>query len=495
MYLDKEVFFEEMGRQGQSLGFNNIIIGSGPSEQVLKCVESGNFDEEFVEPDLGAPCTRNSWNKLPLMSAAMDTVTEAETAIVMADGGGRGVIHAGLNPEDQYLELEKVKRRLNGFVDKPHTLDESTTFEQVHKLCAELNFTTFPVTDTAGRLVGIVTGHQIKRSNSPEDLVADKMIPLSEVKTSSKMVDIEEAYRIMVEENINTLPIVDDSSTLAGLYVFSDVKSIVVDNSGMRNVDGKGRYVGAIAVPTDDSALERVKLCEEYLTDGGGIVVVDTAHGDGLFAFKTLQKLKENFPKIDFLVGNVTNPESALLLARMGADGIKVGQASGGSCTTNEETGIGRGQVTAVWECVRALREADFDIPVCSDGGVRFRGDPAKAIILGAMSVMVGSRFGSTDEAPGEKIPLADGSFGKVVRGMGSLPALRASAAARQRYGDSKKMPLPEGKEDIVSYQGPLAPILEGFRMALRKSMVYAGAADISSFQRNTPIEFDASRR
>lgn len=495
MYLEKEAFFEAMGRQGQSLGFENLIIASGPSQQVVDCIESGDFDVEFVEPDLSAPYTRNSRNKLPLVSAAMDTVTESKTAIIMPEAGGRGVIHAGLDPEAQFKELEKVKKRLQGFIEQPKKLKDDMSFEQVHNICSKYDFTTFPVTDSDGRLVGMVTNHQIKRSH-PDDMVVDKMVPLNELTVVTNPIDIREAHKIMLDKNINTLPIVDENDVVTGMFLFSDTQRIVEENSGMRNVDGKGRYVCDIAVPTDDAALDRVELCYEYLADGGGVVTLDTAQGDGLFAFKILKKLKEEFSGIDLMVGNVTNPESAVLLARMGADGVKIGQASGGVCTTNQVTGIGRGQITSTWECVRALDAAGFgDVPVCSDGGVKNEGDPAKAIVVGALSVMIGSRFGATDEAPGEKIQLDDGTWWKVVRGMGSPDALKVSAAARHRYGDGKKMPLAEGRSDLLPFQGPLGPIVNDFRMALRKSLIYAGAVDIESFQRNTAVEFDARRK
>lgn len=495
MYLEKETFFEEMGRQGHSLGFENIIIASGPSQQVLECIETGNFDVDFAEPVLSAPYTRNSRNKLPLVSAAMDTVTESDTAIGMAEAGGRGTLHAGLDPEAQFKELEKVKKRLQGFIESPKRLQDSMTFENVYNLLEKFKFDTFPVVDCEDRLVGLITNQQIKRSHA-SDLVVERMVSRDKVRVSKGQIDIHEAHQIMIKEDINTLPIVDEDDRVTGMYLFTDTKRIVEENSGMRNVDSKGRYICDIAVPTDEAAIERVKLCEEYLVEGGGVVTLDTAHGDGLFAFKTLKRIKEEFAGIDLMVGNATNPESAILLARMGADGIKIGQASGGVCTTSEVTGIGRGQITSTWECSEALRKAGFeDVPVCSDGGIKNEGDPAKAIVVGALSVMIGSRFGATDEAPGEKVQLEDGSWWKVVRGMGSTEALKASAAARHRYGDGKKMPLAEGRSDLVPFQGPLAPIINSFKMGLRKSLVYAGAADIASFQRNTAVELDARKK
>ncbi len=491
--LEKPEFFESMANQGWSLGFDQVIIESGPSEQVKRCVQTGNFDEEFAEPDLSAPYTRNSRNNIPFVSAAMDTVTESETAIVMAECGGRGTIHAGLDPQTQFEELEKVKKRLNGFIDEPKTLNDSMTFEDVNKLCERFTFTTFPVLDSERRLLGIVTGHQIDRS-SPGELVTDRMLPIDATRISDEVVDINQAYTTMKDEGVNMLPVVDEKRRLRGLYIFSDVKGIVEDSSTMRNLDENNRYVCDIAVPTDEAAIERIQLCERYLSGGGGVVTLDTAHGDGFFALKTLQKLRAAYPNIDFMVGNVTNPESALLLARLGADGIKVGQASGGVCTTKDETGIGRGQITAVWECSKALREAGFDIPVCSDGGIKLHGHPARAISAGASSVMIGTIFGGTNEAPGERVRMPDGSPGKIVRGMGSLAALQASAAARHRYGDGKSLPLPEGEAKPVPITGDLAPLVEEFRKALRKSLIYAGVVSIESLQQDSRLEFDATR-
>jgi len=494
MYLEQDAFFEVMALQGRSLGFDDIEIASPPSQQVIEAVETGNFDVDIVEPDLSAPWTQHTRNPLPLVSAAMDTVTEAETAIVMAEAGGRGVIHAGLNPEKQFRELQKVKKRLNGFIEKPEKLTEDMTFESVRNVMAKFNnrFDTFPVIDSEGRLLGVITNHQIQRSRV-EELVVDKMIPRDKVVVSSvkEEINIKDAYEKMLAEDINTLPVVDEDDRVAGMYLFSDAQRVVEGNGGTRNVDEKGRYVGDIAVPTNPSAFERVELCKDYLINGGGVVVIDTAHGESPYMFRTLTGLKDAFPDIDFMAGNVIHPVSTVLLARAGADGIKIGKASGDVCDTNEVTGIGRGQITAVADCSRALREAGYgNIPVCSDGGVKYQGDPSKAIVVGAMSVMIGSRFGATYEAPGE-IDFRTNT--KKVRGMASLEVMMTGDA--RGYGEGRKVPFfPEGHPEDKTYQGPLAPIVEGFRLALRKSLIYAGAVDIESFQR-TPIELDSRPR
>jgi len=239
----------------------------------------------------------------------------------------------------------------------------------------------------------------------------------------------------------------------------------------------------AVAVPTDEEAVERVKIMRDYLD----VAVIDSAQGDSKFAVATLKALKEEFPDLDVVVGNISSGESAKLLAEQGADGIKVGQGPGSICTTRIETGIGTPQVTAVYECVKAIRKAGLDVPVCADGGIVNSGDIPIAIAAGASSVMMGGRLAGTDEAPGEVIELANGNRVKMYRGMGSAGALRDSAAARKRYGqEDQALMLTEGVEGNVPYKGKLAQVLGKDVLALRKSMSYVGAKDIGDHQENT---------
>lgn len=474
MIAEKEQFFEQKAASRLALTYDDVRIETAPSDYAPS------------EVDINSHFSRNVELKSPFISAAMDTVTESKMAIAMAKLGGIGVIHAGLDLAGQRAEVRRVKLHLNGLVERPVTVDTQDTLNSVLRMCEERNydFRTFPVVDSGNRLVGLLTQTDFDLG-SAEDTVEDAMTPSSDIETASPGTSVLEAYTKMRQAKKKTLPLINDDLTVAGMYVYSDVRRIVEGNSGLYNVDENGRLRVAAAVPTDEEALERIAEMRSYLD----VAVIDSAQGDSKFALHILERLKEEHPNLDVVVGNISSRKSAQMLAEAGADGIKVGQGPGSICTTREETGIGSPQVTAIYECVKgALRGSkDFIVPVCADGGIVKHGDPSIAIAAGAHSVMMGGKLAGTTEAPGDIIRMPDGSRFKEYRGMGSPAAIRDSAAARKRYGAlTSDTPLYEGVESLVPYEGSVTEILGTFVKALRKSMSYVGAANIEEHRRNT---------
>lgn len=436
-----------------------------------------------MEIDITSRFSKHVALKAPILSAAMDTVTTSTMAIAMAKSGGLGIIHAGLSVEEQLQEVRRVKLYLNGLVENPRTVIATDTLHDVLDMCVDkqFDFRTFPVTDKNGRFVGLLTHNDFDLCGDWSAKVGDVMTPASVVSSAGPKTTVKQAYEKMLQLKKKTLPLLNKDGTIAGLYVFSDVSRIVRDHSGQYNVDANGRLRVGAAVPTDKTANERVRALLPYVD----VVVIDSAQGDSKYAIETLKSLKAEFPNVDVVVGNVSSARSARLLAEAGADGIKVGQGPGSICTTRTETGIGCPQVTAVYECVKAI--GNLDVPVCADGGIENPGDISIAIAAGASCVMMGNMLAGTKEAPGDIIEMSDGSRMKVYRGMGSPSALRDSAAARARYGASGSgRPLSEGVEATIAYKGPVDELLDHYIKALRKSMSYIGAKNIAVHQKET---------
>lgn len=463
----KDHFFDIMEAQGTALTFDDVRLRTSPSEVAPAEVDITSQFSEHVEL------------KTPIASAAMDTVTEAPMAIALAQLGGIGVIHAGLNPEEQRRQVRHVKYHLNGLIESPITVAEDDSLEAVLARCDEEGFAfrTFPVVNSEGHVVGLLTQNDFDFSDRLSERVSNVMT--RDIMTAPKGTTIQVAYARMRDAKKKTLPLLNDQQELAGLYIWSDVNRLLGRSSTPYNLDDHGRLRVAAAVPTSpENALERVSLMRKYVD----VVVIDTAQGDSRFAFETLRCLKESFPDLDVVVGNISEAASARKLAEAGANGIKVGQGPGSICTTRIETGIGCPQVTAVYECAKAVRGKN--IPVCADGGIRNPGDVSIAIAAGASSVMLGSLLAGTNEAPGELMRLKTGQEVKRYRGMGSPSALRDSAAARLRYGStSTDAPLAEGIESYVPYRGDVSKVVTHLVKALRKSMSYVGAPTIEHHQ------------
>lgn len=471
---EKQAFFEA---QQVALTFDDVRLRT----------RSGHQEPLPDNLDLTSRFSKNVELKVPFASAAMDTVTTSEMAIAMAKLGGIGVIHAGLYIEEQKTEVRRVKHHLNGLIKRPIAFDRRRSIESILNECEDrkLDFRTFPVVDENNRFAGLITQNDLDFSEDLQLSVMDIMTPASEVTTAKPNTKIEEAYQIMMDQKKKTLPLVDDYGEIAGLYIFSDVARIVRGDEAQFNVDDRGRLRVAAAVPTDAEACERI---EEIMGDEReflDVAVIDSADGDSYYAFQTLELIKENFPDLDVVVGNVSEGASAGELAAAGADGVKVGQGPGSICTTRTETGIGTPQVTAVYESARAVEK--YDVPIIADGGIRNHGDLSLAIAAGASAIMMGGMLSGTEETPGDILVLDNGSRVKMYRGMGSPSAMKASAASRKRY-DVKGTgeALAEGVESYVPYKGSVIDIVDMCVKALEKSMRYVKVDNITRHQNET---------
>ncbi len=472
MSLERNDFFRTTEQQGLALTFDDVRLVTARSR-----VSPGDID-------LSSQFSRNVELGVPLVSAAMDTVTTADMAIAMAKLGGLGVLHAGLSPEQQGKEVRRVKHELHGLIEKPITVNPTDTLGEVLEMCDRRNFDfrTFPVVDDNDRFVGLITQNDFDFSLGKRDvLIKNTMTPAEEIITGSANTDVESAFKQMKHHKKKTLPLIDENGAVRGMYVLSDVVRQMAGNPDQYNLDSAGRLVVAAAVPTDEGAIERIEAMSGYLD----AVVVDSAQGDSDFALNTLKLIKNTYPDLDVVVGNISSGQSAKELADAGADGIKVGQGPGSICTTRIETGIGSPQVSAVYECVEAITGSQ--VPICADGGIVNRGDVSLAIAAGASSVMMGSQLAGTKETPGE-VTSYKGALVKLYRGMGSASAMQDSEASRKRYGvdKSKGTPLPEGVESYVPYKGPVDDVVGQLIKALRKSMSYVGSADIQAHRANT---------
>lgn len=473
--MSKKQFFSTMKAQGLALTFDDVRLEMGRSHLAAPQV---SIESRF---------SRRVPLKVPIVSAAMDTVTTSDMAIAMAKLGGIGVIHAGLSAKEQRAEVRRVKLHLNGLIGKPITVLADSPVADVLKMCqqSKFDFRTFPVVDNKNHLVGLLTQNDFDLCEDLSLSVKDQMTPLSEVKSAPDGTTVEQAFTLMKQNKKKTLPLVAKSGQVAGMYVLSDVLRIVRGNPEHYNLDDDGRLRVAAAVPTDSEAIERVREMAQYLD----VAVIDSAQGDSDYAIETLKALvkfrDKEFPELDIVIGNISNGASALELAKAGADGIKVGQGPGSICSTRVETGSGKPQVTAVYECAEAV--AGYDVPICADGGITNAGDISIAIAAGAHCVMMGGKLAGTKETPGEIIMADDRTMVKMYRGMGSPSAMRDSAASRKRYGSNDgTKPLPEGVEAYVPYQGPVADVMHHYILALRKSMGYVGSATIDEHRTNT---------
>lgn len=477
---EKDAFFDFLKSQYLYVTYGDVVNIPQASEVPAGLVD---ITSQFAE---GVPL------KTPIVSAAMDTVTTSDMAIAMAKLGGIGVIHGALSPEDQKREVRKVKRHLNGRIDDPVTVLADQTVESVLRMQAEkgYDFQSFPVTDSNGVFVGLLTGNDFKFARDLSQSVESTMTLQEEVISADPDTTIEQAFDIMQKNKKGTLPLLNKDGTVAGLYVESDVSRIVLANAGKYNVDQAGRLLVAAALSTKpQEAIERIGLMRHYVD----VVVIDSARGDGRYARETLEVVKSEFPDLPVVAGNITSAKSAKMLIDAGANGIKIGQGPGTICSTRQQTGAGLPQVSAVYQCAKVADA--YGIPVCADGGIVDPGDVPKAITAGANSVMIGSLLAATDEAAGQFIvdPVS-GERSKFYRGMGSASALRDNSSSRQRYGmEGVGEPLAEGVEAKVEYAGSVSRVMNKLELGLRTGMEYVGAATIddmryrAEFARVTP--------
>ena len=478
--LKKDKFFEKIEALGLALSYGDVRLKTAYSEIAPN------------EVKLKSKFSRNLPLNAPLVSSPMDMVTEHKMAIALALSGGLGIIHRALSVKDQAKEVSRVKFYLNGLIEKPICLSGRDSVKSVLKLIEEKKYTfrSFPVLDARGRLAGLISGNDIEFCPDLRLKVAQIMTKLKNLVTAQNGVTLKQAFALMQKTKKKILPLLDKQNKLTGMYVYSDVKRIITGGSPSYNLDANGNLRAGAAVGVGKEALERA---EQLSQRGVDVLVIDTAHGDSRAVLETLKELKQKYSKIDVVAGNVSEAESAERLARAGADGIKVGQGPGSICTTRVVAGIGCPQVTAVYNCSRALRGSG--VPICADGGIEYSGDITVALAAGADSVMLGKMLSGTDEAPGE-VFIRNGLPFKQYRGMGSLGAMQASVAARERYGQAetgKDKLVPEGVEAVVPYKGEAAKIIFQALGGLKSGLGYTGAADIKELQAKADFYYISS--
>ena len=468
--MEKEVFFRNLSIL--AVTFDDVDIAH--YDLSLATAQSDVMPRDvFLE-------TRFSKNvplKIPLVSAAMDTVTEHRLAIELALHGGIGVVHRNFSIEQQLHEIGKVKHYLHGGpIFNPKTAKPDETVEEVLNRMKQngWRYQSLPVVDNDGRLVGLLTAETFKFCLNMHAKVGDEM--KRDVLTASLDTTDDAAFHIMLSHRRGVLPVIDSERYLSALFVFSDLKRRF-DGTSMSNVDAKGQLRVGAAVGVGDQEWER---CQELQQKRCDVLVLDTAHADSTRVYEMLERIKK-FLAVDVVAGNVSTGKSARRLAKHGADGVKVGQGPGSICTTRLVAGIGIPQITAVWDCAKAASE--YRVPLCADGGIRYPGDVTKAIVAGADSVMIGGEFAGTDESPGEVFSV-NGQQWKDSRGMGSLGAMRESRGSRERYQqhDDDEL-IPEGVEGRVPYRGPIKNVINQLVGGLRSGMGYIGARTIIELQ------------
>ncbi len=428
------------------------------------------------ETDLSTKFTKKIKLNIPLVSAAMDTVTEARMAIAMAAQGGIGIIHKNMSIERQSEEVDKVKRSESGMIVNPITLKEDSTVQDALELMKKYKISGIPIVDEHNKLIGILTNRDL-RFEPNVNLPVKEVMTKTELKTAPVGTTLEEAKMILQKHRIEKLPVVDENGVLRGLITYKDISKKIKFPNASKDELGRLRVGAAVGVTSD--TMERVKALVDANVD---VIVVDTAHGHSEGVIKTVREIKKTFPDIQLVAGNIVSKEAALDLVEAGVDAVKVGIGAGSICTTRIVAGVGVPQISAILEVADALK--DTGVPLIADGGIKQTGDVAKAIAAGADTVMIGGMFAGVDETPGEKI-LYEGRSFKVYRGMGSIGAMKEGSKDRyfQDMEDDIKKLVPEGVEGRVPYKGPLADTVYQFIGGLRASMGYCGARDIEEFK------------
>ena len=429
------------------------------------------------EVDLRTKLTDNICLNVPLLSAAMDTVTENRMAIAVAREGGIGIIHKNMTIEQQAEQVDKVKRSEHGVITDPFFLEPENLVKDAIALMEKYRISGVPVTK-GGKLVGILTNRDLRFESNFEQPIANVMTK-DHLVTAPVGTSLEEAKKILGKYRIEKLPIVDEKGYLKGLITIKDIeKSIQYPNSAR---DKNGRLLVGAAVGTAANTLERVAALIEARAD---VITIDTAHGHSKGVLQKVSEIKAKFPNITLIAGNVATGAATKALIDAGADVVKVGIGPGSICTTRIVAGIGVPQLTAIMDCAEAADK--MDVPIIADGGIKYSGDIVKALAAGGSAVMIGSLFAGTLESPGE-VELYQGRSFKVYRGMGSLPAMAAGSKDRYFQENSKKF-VPEGVEGRVPYRGSVAEIIYQMKGGLRSGMGYCGKHNIEELR--TSSEF-----
>ena len=450
----------------EALTFDDVLLLPGYSEVTAKDVS------------LVTKLTRNISLNLPLVSAAMDTVTESRLAIALAQEGGIGIVHKNLTIQEQAEQVRRVKKFESGVVKDPITIDHTATIAELIELTRANGISGVPVMKD-GDLAGIVTRRDLRFETDTSQSISAIMTPREQLVTVKEGASSDEVQRLLHQHRIEKILVIDDAGALAGLITVKDFDKAESFPDACKDQYGQLRVGASVGTSADTD--ERV---DALVNAGVDVLVVDTAHGHSLNVLNRVRWIKENFPSVDVIGGNIATADAARALADAGADGVKVGIGPGSICTTRIVTGMGVPQISAVANVADAL--ADTNIPLIADGGIRFSGDISKALVAGAHSVMLGGMFAGTEEAPGE-VELYQGRTYKSYRGMGSIGAMAQKQGSSDRYFQdssvgSEKL-VPEGIEGRVPYKGPVSAIIHQLMGGVRSSMGYAGCASVNDMR------------
>ena len=450
----------------EALTFDDVLLLPGYSEVTAKDVS------------LATRLTRNISLNVPLVSAAMDTVTEASLAIALAQEGGIGIVHKNFTIQEQAEQVRRVKKFESGVVKDPITIDHTATIAELIDLTRAHGISGVPVMKN-GDLAGIVTRRDLRFETDTSQSISAIMTPRNQLVTVKEGATSDEVQRLLHQHRIEKILVVDDAGSLKGLITVKDFDKAESFPYACKDKFGQLRVGASVGTSTDTD--ERV---EALVTAGVDVLVVDTAHGHSLNVLSRVRWIKDNFPSVDVIGGNIATANAARALVEAGADGVKVGIGPGSICTTRIVTGMGVPQISAVSNVAAAI--AETEVPLIADGGIRFSGDIAKALVAGAHSVMLGGMFAGTEEAPGE-VELYQGRTYKSYRGMGSIGAMAQKQGSSDRYFQdssvgSEKL-VPEGIEGRVPYKGPVSAIIHQLMGGVRSSMGYAGCGSVDDMR------------
>ncbi len=460
--------------QGEGLTYDDVLLVPAYSEVLPR------------EVDISTLFTKNIRLNIPIVSAAMDTVTESTMAIAMAQEGGIGVLHKNMSIEAQANEVRKVKRAENGMILDPITLDENALVSDALNIMKEFKIGGIPVIRKTRELVGIVTNRDLRFERNPNRPIAEVMTKENLI-TTNEFTDFEKAADILQEYKIEKLPVIDKNNKLIGLITYKDIIKIKARPNACKDTRGRLRVAAAVGVTHD--TMERVSALVKNEVDA---IVIDTAHGHSIGVIEMAKRVKKQYPGVELIVGNIATGKAAQDLAKIGVDGVKVGIGPGSICTTRIIAGIGIPQLSAIYEVSEALKGSG--IPIIADGGIRYTGDIVKAIAAGAYTIMAGSLFAGVEESPGETI-IFEGRKFKTYRGMGSIEAMQKGSKDRyfQDAEDDIKKLVPEGIVGRVPYKGTLSEVIHQMVGGLRAGMGYTGSPDIDHLQQAKFIKISSA--
>jgi IMP dehydrogenase len=456
---------EELFHKFEALTFDDVLIVPGYTEVLPD------------QTDVSSQLTTNLRLNIPIVSAAMDTVTEAPMAIGLAREGGIGIIHRNQSPEAQAAEVDKVKRSQSGMIVEPVTLPPSATLREAEHIMATYHISGVPIVDRHGRLVGILTNRDIRFIEPADyDLLVQQFMTPQPLVTARVGISLEEAKSLLQKHKIEKLPLTDEDGVIKGLITVKDIQKARDFPNAAK--DSQGRLLVGAAVGVGGDLEERLPLLVKQEVD---VVVVDTAHGHSAGVIRAVRHIRRAYPELPVIAGNVVTPEGVEALAKAGANGIKIGVGAGSICTTRVISGAGMPQLSAIYECTQVARK--LEIPTIADGGIKYSGDIVKAIVAGANVVMLGSLLAGLDESVGEVV-LFEGRRCKEYRGMGSLAAMQGYGKDRySRAMDSSGKLVPEGIEGRVPYRGNVHDYIYQLVGGLKSGMGYAGAATLEDLR------------